>query len=374
MIRETDLSLPRLARRFFIAIAYAVAAGFILYSPMWLGYLRVDNTLNVCVFTETFAYEAIELFQKETGIKVNLTYAEIDEQTFAKFRINQGKDYDVINLSDSFAYKLAQEDMLHKIDREKIPNFDSIYSSLCDLVYDPGNVYTVPHKWYMYGIVYDRDFFGVNAEDMSWNYVFKDPHMFYKDGQVPYAYRLCMVDDGRDASLLASLYLFNSIANLDGEKISHIKDALTAQKRWVEAYTMHSVQYFLFSGLVPIAVMTSNYMRKIYAYTKKFEFAIPKEGSLLVVENLVIPKQCKKIEQAQQFINFMLRDDIARLNSETFGYNSANEAANEHVDSYIRTSKHIFPDAKTFKRLYIPLLEPDVFRAIEKSWLHVGFA
>ena len=88
----------------------------------------------------------------------------------------------------------------------------------------------------------------------------------------------------------------------------------------------------------------------------------------------MIPKQCRKVNQAQQFINFMLRDDIAQLNSKMFGYNSANEFANEHVDSEIRTNKHIFPDARMFKRLYIPLLDAEVFKVVEKSWLHVGFA
>jgi len=374
MIRETIASLPRLARRLAVAGMYLVLAALILYFPLWNGFLRQDKTLNVCVFVETFSYEAIEQFQKETGIKVNLTYAEIDEQTFAKFHINRGKDYDVVNVSDAFVYKLGAQDMLQAIDYAQIPNMSHVYASLKHLVYDVENRYAVPHKWYAYGIVYDRTFLDVAPDDMSWRYIFQDPQELYKEGGVKNPYRVCMVDDGRDASLLASLYLFGTISSLEGDHLESVKQMLITQKRWVEAYTLHSSQYFLFSGLVPVAAMTSNYMRKIYTHTDRFEFAIPKEGSLLIVENLVIPRLSKKIDLAHEFINFMLRDDIAQLNSKSFGYNSANEHANDHIDKKIRLNHHIFPDAKTFERLYIPLLMPEVFKSVEKSWLHVGFA
>ena len=95
---------------------------------------------------------------------------------------------------------------------------------------------------------------------------------------------------------------------------------------------------------------------------------------MLVVENLAIPKTSKKVALAQQFINFMLRDDIAALNSLTYGFNSANKYANKKLDETLRNNKHLFPDASMFKRLHVPLLPLRQRKAVEDMWLEVNFS
>ena len=162
MIRYTYEPFYCLMRRLFITVLYIAFGASLLYSPRWwFAQFEKDRVLNVCAFTETFSYEAIEKFQKETGVKVNLTYVEIDAQTFAKFCINQCRDYDVMNLSDTYVYKVGNMGYLADIDWEKIPNASQISPMLKHRVYDPDDRYCVPNKWYTYGIVYDKYFFNV---------------------------------------------------------------------------------------------------------------------------------------------------------------------------------------------------------------------
>jgi len=374
MALETTALLPRFLRRIGITLLYVTLGALILYSPKF-AFFQQDRVLNVCMFTETLSYEAIEKFQQETGIKVNLTYVEIDAQTYAKFCINQCRDYDVMNLSDTYVYKLSKQGWLQEIDWSKVPNINRVYDVLKHRVYDPENCYVVPHKWYIYGIVYDRVFFNnMPPEQMSWEYILKDPKILHQQGLVSSPYRTCMVDDARDAALVTAMYLFNDIAHLDTAQMERVQQVMLAQKPWVEAYTLYSAQYFLFTKIVPIAAMTSNYMRRIYANSDRFEFAIPKEGSVLIIENMIIPKHSKNHDLAHQFINFMLRDDIARLNSKTFTYNSANQYANDYSDPRVLSNPHMFPDAKTFERLRVPFLSPEVPKLIEKCWLSVALA
>ncbi|NDD53502.1 hypothetical protein EBZ39_06450 [bacterium] len=95
---------------------------------------------------------------------------------------------------------------------------------------------------------------------------------------------------------------------------------------------------------------------------------------MLVVENLAVPATSKKVVLAQRFINFMLRDDIAALNSGTYGFNSANKYANQHVPERLRQNKHLFPDAGMFKRLHIPLLPEHMRKLVDDMWLEVSFS
>lgn len=375
MIRHTRESFYCLIRRLFITALYMTLGAALLYSPRWwFVSFEKGRVLNVCTFTETFSYEAIEKFQQETGIKVNMTYVEIDAQTYAKFCVNQCRDYDVMNLSDTYVHRVGNMGYLADIDWGKIPNAQKIYPMLRHRTYDPEDRYCVPNKWYVYGLVYDKHFFNIDPDDISWDLIFKNPETFYQEGIVPAPYRACMIDDARDAALVAGMYLYGDIHGFDQYDLSNVQDILLQQKKWIEAYTLYSAQYFLYCNIVPIAAMTSNYMRRLYASSNRYEFAIPKEGSIMIIENMVIPKCSKNIDLAHTFIDFMLRDDIARLNAKTYTYNSSNEFANDYSEPGVLENRHMFPDADMLRRLRVPFLESDMHLHIEKCWLSVGFA
>jgi spermidine/putrescine transport system substrate-binding protein len=357
-----------------VVLFYIVIFWAFLQLPALLNWFSPRKTINVCCFTETFSPEAIERFEKETGIGVNLTYAEIDEQIYAKFRINDGKDYDVVNLSDFMIDILRDQDLLYPLEKEKLNNQKNIDPRLTGHAYDENNAFCMPHKWYVYGLAYDKAFFKRVPEEMSLDFVFKNPKELHRAGAVPFEYKLSMLDDGRDALFLAAIYLFGGVDRFDSQAFEQIGKLLIAQKKWVEVYTVHSAEYFLFSGVTPIALMSSNYMRKILDKTDRFEFAIPKEGTSLIIENLAIPKKSEKIEYAHKFINFMLSDEIAAINCKAYGYNSSNKNTYHLMDQNKSDNKHLLPDDKIFKRLFVPLLPVSVKKTLDDLWLAVEFA
>jgi spermidine/putrescine transport system substrate-binding protein len=357
-----------------IIVTYLVIFAFFLYSPLILKLFQTDNTLNVCAFTETFSPQAIALFEKETGVKVNVTYIESDEQVYAKFTINHGDGYDVVNISDYMVHMLAEGNYLAPIDREKISSKAYIYPHFSNLPCDPKNQYSIAHKWYIYGLVYDKQFFNCTPDTMSLDYVFKNPSTLAEQGLVTSPYKTCMIDDARDAVLFAAIYLYGGFRMFTEQEFKRITQLLVNQKSWIEAYTSKSVQYFLFTNLVPVALTSSDYIRKLWKSSDRFGFAIPREGSMVIVESMVIPKPCKKLELAHKFINFMLSTKIATINSTTYGYGSANQQANEHFGPTMLSNPHLFPDPETFKRLHMLLLPQSLRNRINQIWLEVGFA
>lgn len=361
-------------RRAVVIVAYLGLFMLFLYFPLLMEYWSDLQALNVCVFAETFSPQAISRFEQEAGVKVHVTYVEIDDQLHAKFRMNGALGYDVVNISDYVVHSVGSAGQLAALDKQLLPNLHRLEPCLVNLVFDPENQYSVPHKWYVYGMVYDKQAFRLAPEDVSLSFLFEPPAMAVAKGVVSAPYRVCMLDDARDAFFMAAIYLFGRVEGFSAAELHKIRDLLIAQKKWVEAYTLHSAQYFLHAGITPLALMSSNYMRKMYEASDRFTFAIPKEGSMLVVENLAVPATSKKVVLAQRFINFMLRDDIAALNSGTYGFNSANKYANQHVPERLRQNKHLFPDAGMFKRLHIPLLPEHMRKLVDDMWLEVSFS
>jgi len=369
---KSSLVFFHLLAKAAIVILCAALFAFFLYLPVLFDIWKYDKTLNVYGFAETFTPEAIARFEKATGIKVNMAYAEADEQIYAKFRINEGEGYDVVYLSDFMVQILADQGMLHPLDLSLISNLKSIDSRLLNREFDRGNQFSIPNKWYMYGIVYDKKFFSA-VPKMTLDYLFTDPESLVKKGLVPAPYKVCMVDDARDAVLLADIALFGD-TKLDDDRLAQIKKMLVKQKKWVEAYTVHSVGYFLFADIVPIALSSSGYMRKILKASDRFDFVIPENHGMLVIENLSIPKPSKKIELAHQFINFMISDSIATINSSFYGYNSSNMHAHQHLEPSLLSNVNLFPNDQVFKKLHTPLLPPYLRPKVEEIWLEVGFA
>lgn len=360
--------------KMIIVAAYLFILLATLYSPLIFDYFFSKKTLNVCTFTETFSQEAVERFQQATGVKVNLTYVELDEQIFAKFKINNGEGYDVVNISDFMVERLGSQGLLQPIDRSAIKNLESINERLLHHIYDPENLLCIPHKWFMYALIYDKDFFKTTPDNMSLDFIFKNPKELAAQGLVKEPYKICMIDSPLDAFFLAARYLFGRHDDLNDEECQKVRELLIEQKKWVESYTLYSIEYFLLTDLVPIALTASNFVRKIWDESDRFDFSVPKEGGILVIENLAIPKQSKKVALAHQFIDFMISDEIATLNGESYGWAPANKKANSLVDERYTRESHLFPQDYIFRRLHIPLYPLSMRVKIENIWLGVGFA
>ena len=80
------------------------------------------------------------------------------------------------------------------------------------------------------------------------------------------------------------------------------------------------------------------------------EYVIPKEGSNVWIDSWVIPKNARNVENAEKFLDFLCRGDIAYKNFEYITYSTPNKAARELIeDEDIRNSTIAFPTEEMLK-------------------------
>ena len=278
--------------------------------------------------------KTIELFEKETGISVTYEEYETNEIMYPKI-LSQAIAYDVVCPSDYMIQRMIENDLLAEINWNNIPNIKNMDSTYMEQSksFDPENKYSVPYCVGTVGILYNKSM--VKEPVDSWNILW-DPK--YKD-------RILMQDSVRDAFAVALKLLGYSINAKEVDQLAAATEDLIEQKPLVQAYVVDQVRDKMIGNEAALGVIYSGEA----GYTKRenpdLEYVIPKEGSNVWIDSWVIPKNSKNKENAEKFINFMCRPEIALMNFEYLTYSTPNLKAKEMIeDEDIRNSKILFPE------------------------------
>ena len=260
--------------------------------------------------------DVLRVFEQETGIKVNYSEFQSNEEMYSILR-GGGAAYDVIIPSDYMISRLIDEDMLLELDFSNIPNYALIDPAYKNLEYDPQGKYSVAYMVGTVGLIYNSEM--IQEEITSWGALFDER----------FAGQALMFDNPRDAFGIALKYLGYYQNTTDEGEIREAYDLLVAQKPMLQAYVMDQIIDKLVSGEAWIGPYYAGDFLLMYEDNPDLEFARPVEGSNRFVDAMVIPGGARNKENAELFINFMSRTDIALANMEYIWYSSANFEANE---------------------------------------------
>ena len=136
-------------------------------------------------------------------------------------------------------------------------------------------------------------------------------------------------------------------------------NALIAQKPIVQAYVVDQVRDKMIGGEAAIGVIYSGEAIYTQYENADLEYVIPSEGTNVWIDSWVILKDAPHKENAEKFIDFMCREDIALKNFEYITYSTPNEAAKALIeDDEIRNSPIAFPDLTQSTSGYVSAQKP----------------
>ena len=278
-------------------------------------------------------------FEKETGIKVVYDEFETNEIMYPKVAAGAAT-YDLICPSDYMISKMIENDLLQPINFDHVPNVKNIDETYMKQSqgFDPGNKYSIPYCWGTVGILYNTSM--VKEKVDSWNILWDEK---YKDN-------ILMQDSVRDAFMVAEKILGYDMNTTKEDEVSKAADLLIKQKPLVQAYVIDQVRDKMIGGEAALGVIYSGEA----IYTKRenpdLEYVIPKEGTNVWIDSWVIPKNAKNVENAEKFLNYLCRGDVAEKNFEYITYSTPNKAARDLIqDEDIRNSTVAFPTAEMLK-------------------------
>lgn len=283
----------------------------------------------------------LDMFEEETGIKVIYDEYETNEIMYPKVEAG-GATYDVVCPSDYTIQKMIENDMLAEINFDNMPNVKNIGEQyfVQSQEFDPENKYSVPYCWGTVGILYNKTM--VSEPIDSWSVLWDEQ----------YENNILMQDSVRDAFMVALKLNGDSMNTVDEAELEAAKDLLIEQKPLVQAYVVDQVRDKMIGEEAAIGVIYSGEAIYTQRENSNLEYVIPKEGTNVWIDSWCILKDAENKENAEKFIDFMCRPDIALLNFEYITYSTPNDAARELIeDEDIRNSEIAFPNLADYNNL-----------------------
>ena len=291
------------------------------------------TTLNIYNWGDYIDPDLLKQFEKEYGYKVNYETFDSNEAMFTKIA-QGGMSYDITIPSEYMIQKMKEENLLIPIDHSKIKGLNNIDSRFLNLSFDKNNKYSIPYFWGTLGIVYNDKF--VDGKDIqSWDDLWR-PEL---------RNNVMLIDGAREVIGLG----LNSLGySLNSKNDSQLQEAVNKLRKItpnVKAIVADEIKMYMANEESAVAVTFSGEAADMMYENEHLHYVIPKEGSNLWIDSWVIPKNAQHKENAEKFINFLCRPDIAKMNFDYITYSTPNTGARELIeDPAIRNSKIAFPE------------------------------
>lgn len=270
-------------------------------------------------------------FEKLTGIKVNYTNFDSNEDMYAKLK-SGGANYDVITPSDYMIERLADEGLLEKLNMDNIPNFKYISDEYKGLYFDKNDEHSVCYNVGYVALIYNSKL--VDKKPDSWEALWDEK----------YAGNILMFNNPRDAFGIAQLILGQDLNTTDPKDWALAYDKLLSEKNVVRSYVMDEIFNIMESGAAALAPYYVGDFLTMKDNNPDLEIAYPKEGANIFVDSMCIPTTCQNKGAAELYINFMEEPEIALANAEYICYGTPNKIV-RYLDEYsLRDSSVIYPD------------------------------
>jgi len=270
-------------------------------------------------------------FEELTGIKVNYTNFDSNEDMYAKIK-SGGANYDVCIPSDYMIERMIEEGMLLKLDYSNIPNANNILDEYKSLYFDPDNEYTVTYNVGYVALAYNTKLMD-EAPD-SWSILWDEEYV----GQI------LMFNNPRDGFAIAQCLLGQDLNMTSFDEWQLAYDKLLEQKPVVRSYVMDEVFNIMESGAAAVAPYYVGDILTMMDNNEDLAVAFPKEGANIFVDCMCIPTTCQNKGAAELYINFMEEAEVALANAEYICYATPNKIV-RNLDEYsLRESDILYPD------------------------------
>lgn len=277
--------------------------------------MYAGQTLHVYNWGEYTGENVISDFEAQTGAKVIMDIFDSNEQMYIK--VANGESYDVLVPSDYMIQRLIQEDLLQKLDHEKLGDtLDVLDPDILGLPYDPKNEYSIPYFWGTVGIVYDKTI--VDEEDLK-----KEGFNIFLDQK--YRGNLYLYDSERDSFMMALKALGYSMNTENPEELEAAYQWLVqvVQTMDPEIVTDEIIDNMA-QGRKALGLIYSGDAAYVMSENENMGFYLPKSGTNIWSDSMVIPKNAKNVDLAHAFISYISHYEASMNNSSYVGYTSPN--------------------------------------------------
>jgi spermidine/putrescine transport system substrate-binding protein len=355
-------------RRGFITGIVALS-GLSLTGCGWrLGNVRASATVGSLDQMYIYTWEQytdknlLKTFSAQTGIKAFADLYDSNEAMLSKIQAGGGSAYSVIYPSDYMVRKMVDLGLLTRLERDRIIGLDNLFPRFQNPVYDPNNRHSIPFSWGTTGLIYNSE--KLETPPDNWDYLWENKQLLSK--------RMTLMNDVREVTGAVLKMLGYSYNSTNENEIKQAFDTLKVLKPDVAAFTTDAWRNQIIAGDLLLAMCYSSDAVKIIKENPKLKYVIPKSGSSLWTDTVVIPKTAPNIEAAYAWINLILRPEVASDMSQTLSLSTPNRAGFEQLPKKIQNNSSLFPSETILSKCErLAPLGQEVEALYERYWIEL---
>jgi spermidine/putrescine transport system substrate-binding protein len=333
-------------RRSFITGVAAVAAG-----------CGTRRQLNVYNWSDYIGRDTIPAFQREFNVEVRYGTYEVAEEMFAKV-MTGNSGWDIVFPSNSYVVPMKQMDLLARLDHRLLPNLVNLDDRFRSPFWDKNLEWSVPYMHGATGIVYSTKAPAASQWADLWSNRYRG--------------RVTMLDDSAEVFGACLKRLNHSVNATDPGQLERAKQLALQQKPFLRAYLNAEVRDQLAAGDVLAAQSWSVTAQQAIELSNHLAFAYPSEGFPLYCDTAAILRESSHQELAHQFLNYLLRPEVASAIATEKRTATANGPARQMLPEKDRNNATLYPPPEILARgEWFRALPPAAERLRDKLWTEV---
>lgn len=297
--------------------------------------------LSLLIWTEYLDPKLIAEFQSKYNVRIKSTYFEFDDVRDRMVQEVEGTGFDVALVNDVMIAPYAKRGWIAPLDIEALPNLKHV-DPRWRTAYPMAEDYGVPYFWGTLGIAYRKDL--VKHTVTSWMDLFRPDEALRG--------RIIMVYDVRDTIGMALLALGYSVNSTDPEQLAAAADLLERQKPFVRSYSYVSLtrDSGIVTGEFAMTMLYNGDALMLQQYNKNIQYVVPKEGTNLWTDYLVVFKKSSHKDLAFKFIDFLNEPKNAARLAEYVHYATPNNSAKQYLPESFLNDPTIYPPPEVLSR------------------------
>jgi spermidine/putrescine transport system substrate-binding protein len=320
---------------------------------------KSSDRLDIYTWSQYTDQELIKTFTTQSGLKVLADVYDSNDVMLAKVQAGGGGSYSTIYPSDYVVQKMVNLGLISQIARDRLIGIDNLLPRFQNPTYDPNNQYSIPFSWGTTGFLYNSEKLTTPPED--WEYLWQNQQKLNK--------RITLLNDVREVMGGVLRMLGYSYNSKNESEIKQAYEKLKSLKPAIAAFDTDAWRNQLLAGDLFLCMCYSADGVKINKENPKFRYIIPRSGSSLWTDTMVIPKTAPNIDGAYAWINFNLQPEVAAQISTRQSIATPNRAAFEQLPQKIKNNSSLFPPESILEKCErISPVEKPIEEIYERYW------
>ncbi|MEM1386489.1 MAG: extracellular solute-binding protein [Pseudomonadota bacterium] len=317
-----------------------------------------EGTLSIYHWFEYIPQELLDKFTEETGIEVTMDTYDSNESLLANLKAGKLGSYDVAVPGDYMVAIMKNEGMLDTIAEGELANRGNILPQWMDVDFDPGRMHSIPYQWGSTSFMVNRDVFDgeINTTDIIFN-----PPEALKG-------KINVLDTPGETLTLASIHLGIPQCSTDRDQLQALDELVQSAKADWASFNSDAAKDVLVSGDAAAGMIWNGFGQKARLEGANVEYAYPKEGYIVWMDNVVLLKDAPNRENALKFMDFLLEPENAAAVTNFARYTAGVDGVGPLLDPELQTSPEQNPPAEAPAGTFVQVCDEETQQVYDAIW------